>query len=320
MEDTKIAIIMTAYNEEDVWMHECMQSILGQTHQNFHLYVLLDNPNNESLKRILRDYEKEDSRVSFYVNEQNLGLVKSLNKLLGMVTEQLVARMDADDVMEKNRLERELEFLVQNDLDFVMSNCSFLYANGTVGKGAAIPTLLCDDFNEAEKYGNVSMHNTWLQKKEVYDTLGGYRLVSHCEDYDYVLRAIQKGYRIGRLLEELVKYRLRDSSVSALYAKEQFEKARLLRHFYAKGKDIKRLSPDKLNAVYSSYDDDDKTKFAKAKQDIDVFCGRLYEGRLAKASLCAIKMLVCGREARKLFVHSLMNNRRLAAIYKRARQ
>ena len=77
--DKTIAVIMTAYNEEEIWIHECMQSILTQTYKDFHLYVLLDNPENESLKTILRNYEKEDTRVSFYVNDQNLGLVKSLN-------------------------------------------------------------------------------------------------------------------------------------------------------------------------------------------------------------------------------------------------
>lgn len=315
MSDKKIAVIMTAYNEEETWIHECMKSILTQTYENFHLYVLLDNPNNLELKAILRDYAKEDSRVSFYINEQNLGLVKSLNKLLGMVTEEYVARMDADDVMEPTRLEQEMKFMEEHDLDFVIANCSFLYADGTIGKGAIIPTLIGEQFNEAQKYGNVSMHNTWLQKKSVYDALGGYRLVAHCEDYDYVLRAIQSGYKIGRMDEELVKYRLRDTSISAMYSKEQFEKSRLLRYAYAKGRRIDMLSPDKLNEVYSAYSDEDKTKFAKAKQDIDVFCSKLYDHKLAGAAIDAVKMLASNKEARKLFVNSMVNNRKLKTVY-----
>lgn len=318
--DKTIAVIMTAYNEEEIWIHECMQSILTQTYKDFHLYVLLDNPENESLKTILRDYEKEDTRVSFYVNDQNLGLVKSLNKLLGMVTEEFVARMDADDVMEVARLEKEMQFMEEHALDFVISNCSFLYANGKIGKGATIPTLIGEQFNEAQKYGNVSMHNTWLQKKSVYDALGGYRLVAHCEDYDYVLRAIQAGYKIGRMDEELVKYRLRDTSISAMYAKEQFEKSRLLRYAYSKGKRIDMLSPDKLNEVYSAYSDEEKEKFAKAKQDIDGFCSKLYDGKLARAAVDAAKMLLSNKEARKLFVNSMVNNRKMKAVYNKKEQ
>ena len=93
----KIAVIMTAYNEEKEWVCECMDSVLGQTYDNLHLYVLLDNPDNDVLKDLLKSYEEKDSRVSFFVNEKNLGLVRSLNKLLDIVTEKYIARMDAED-------------------------------------------------------------------------------------------------------------------------------------------------------------------------------------------------------------------------------
>lgn len=320
MEKQTVAIIMTAYNEERDWIIQCMDSILAQTYTDFHLYVLLDNPENEMIKDVLMSYAKKDSRIAFLINEKNLGLVASLNKLLDIVVEPYIARMDADDVMMPARLEKEMEFMRDNALDFVMSNCDFLYADGTSGKGASIPKLLGEDFNDAERYGNVSMHNTWLVKKEVYEKLGGYRMVRHCEDYDFVLRAIQEGYRIGRIDEELVSYRLRDTSVSAMYAKEQFEKARMLRYLYNKGKKIADVSPEKLNEKYSAYTDEEKKAFSDAKNAIDIFCGNLYNGKMPAAAASAAKMFISGREARKLFVNAMWNNRKLKAIYRKAEE
>ncbi len=315
----KIAVIMTAYNEEQEWVCECVDSVLEQTYSDLHLYVLLDNPENDALKELLRSYEEKDSRVSLFVNEKNLGLVRSLNKLLDIVTEKFIARMDADDICESDRLEREMKFLTDNNLDFVMTDCSFLYPNGERGCGQSLPDLIGDAFNEASAYGNVSLHNTWLMKKEVYDSLNGYRDVRFCEDYDFVLRAIQHKFAIGRMLEETVVYRLRAGSVSSLNAKEQYEKARLLRYMYRKGRSVSGISPEKLNDKFSAYSMEQKEKFAAAKTEIDAFAGSLYGGSCVSAMGKAVKILLLNSEGRRLFFNLFLGRCRLSAVYKKAK-
>ena len=315
----KIAVLMTAYNEEKEWVCESVDSVLGQTYDDLHLYVLLDNPENDVLKDMLKAYEEKDSRVSFFVNEKNLGLVGSLNKLLGIVTEKYIARMDADDICEPDRLEREMNFLTDNNLDFVMTDCSFLYPNGERGCGQSIPALIGEEFNEASAYGNVSLHNTWLMRKEVYASLNGYRDVRFCEDYDFVLRAIQHKFAIGRMSEETVVYRLRTGSVSSLNAKEQFEKAKLLRYMYRKGRNVSEISPEKLNDRFSSYGMEQKEKFATAKTEIDAFAGSLYGGSYVSAMGKAIKILFLSSEGRKLFFNLFLGRCRLSAVYKKAK-
>ncbi|MCM1084517.1 MAG: glycosyltransferase [Clostridium sp.] len=316
----KIAVIMTAYNEEKEWVCECMDSLLGQTYRDLHLYVLLDNPENDALKNLLKSYEEKDSRVSFFVNEKNLGLVMSLNKLLNMVTEPYIARMDADDICEIDRLEKEMKFLTDNNLDFVMTGCSFLYPSGERGCGQSLPVLVGEAFNEASAYGNVSLHNTWLMKKEVYDSLNGYRDIRFCEDYDFVLRAIQHKFAIGRMSEETAVYRLRAGSVSSLNAKEQFEKARLLRYMYRKGRRVSKISPEKLNDKFSDYGTEQKEKFAAAKTEVDAFAGSLYDGNYIKAMGKAVKIMLLNSEGRRLFFIQFFGRCRLSAVYKKAKR
>lgn len=311
--------MMTAYNEETEWVRECMDSVLGQTYSDLHLYVLLDNPENDALKELLKSYEEKDFRVSFFVNEKNLGLVRSLNKLLDIVTEKYIARMDADDICEPDRLEKEMKFLTENNLDFVMTDCSFLYPNGERGCGQSLPVLIGEVFNEASAYGNVSLHNTWLVKKEVYNLLNGYRDVRFCEDYDFVLRAIQHKFVVGRMSEETVVYRLREGSVSSLNAKEQFEKARLLRYMYRKGRSVSAISPEKLNDRFSSYDMEQKEQFAAAKTEIDAFAGSLYRGSYVSAMGKAVKILLLNSEGRRLFFNLFFGRCRLSAVYKKAK-
>lgn len=315
----KIAVIMTAYNEEKEWVCESMDSVLGQTYGDLHLYVLLDNPENDALKDILKNYEEQDARVSFFLNEKNLGLVGSLNKLLGIVTEKYIARMDADDICEPDRLEREMKFLTDNNLDFVMTDCSFLYPNGERGCGQSLPALIGEVFNEASAYGNVSLHSTWLMKKEVYALLKGYRNVRFCEDYDFVLRAIQYKFSIGRMSEETVVYRLREGSVSSFNAKEQYEKARLLRYMYRKGRSVSEILPEKLNDRFSSYSDKEKADFVLAKAETDVFAGYLYSGNYIKAMGKVIKILFSSNEGRRFFFNLFLGRCRLSVVYKKAK-
>ena len=186
-----VGIIMSVYNEEEEWLCAAIESILGQTYEAFRFYILLDNPNNLKLKKIINNYQKKDRRILFYENSSNIGLVKSLNKLLGIVEEPFIARMDADDVACSERIEREITFLKNYKLDFVMTGSDYLDEVGRISPGDNIPQLTEKQVAECSKYGNVSIHSSWLMKKEVYLKLQGYRECKYCEDYDFILRALQ---------------------------------------------------------------------------------------------------------------------------------
>lgn len=82
---------------------------------------------------------------------------------------------------------------------------------------------------------NMSFHATWLVRKSVYDTLGGYRDIAYCEDYDFSLRALSSGYRIGKLNENLLYCMFREAGVSRNYSLEQFINSRGLVKLYRKG-------------------------------------------------------------------------------------
>ena len=77
-----ISVIMSTYNEKAEWIRKSVESILNQTYSNIEFVIVLDNPNNEMIQEVLREYEALDTRVRLVYNENNIGLVKSLNKAL----------------------------------------------------------------------------------------------------------------------------------------------------------------------------------------------------------------------------------------------
>ncbi len=250
MEKEQIAVIMSAYNEQKSWLEESITSILNQTYQKIHVYIVLDNPENKLLDQVIAGYADSDKRITYIKNSKNLGLVGSLNKAISVV----------------------------------------------------------------QKYGNVSIHSSWLLKKSVYDELGGYRDVKYCEDLDFVIRALQKQVRVGRMEEHLLLYRLRSTSVSMSYAMEQMEKASYIRRIYTAGESLEEMKADLLNQKFGSFPEKKKTKYADAKVRIDDFCDKLYR----RHWLACIGNLLRGMASapyRRIFVSSVRARLKINKIY-----
>ena len=125
-----------------------------------------------------------------------------------------VARMDADDIATKDRLEKQLEFLQVKSYDMVGCNAIKIDENGKEIGYLNVPTAH-EKIKEYQLYGGCVLHPTWLGKREVFEKLNGYRLVYACEDFDFILRAIQNGFKIGNMPAYGLYYRIRTESVSS---------------------------------------------------------------------------------------------------------
>ncbi len=114
-----ISVIMSTYNEENMLIRQAVESILNQTYSEFEFIIVLDNPKNIEIANLIQEYASRDKRIVILKNEKNLGLVKSLNKALEISKGEYIMRMDADDISEKDRIEKEYKFLKENNLDLV---------------------------------------------------------------------------------------------------------------------------------------------------------------------------------------------------------
>lgn len=247
MDAPLISILMSAYNETPTELDECINSILHQTYSNFEFLIINDNPNNCELEEALKTYA--DRRIRIICNEKNLGLVKSLNKGLKLCSGQYVARMDADDISRPSRIQDELLYLQKNHLDMVGS-----YIETIDEQGKTIKSLMKfpEKHNQIAKFmrwGSCICHPTWLLKREVCLELHGYRKTPHCEDYDFILRAIAHGYKVGNIPKVELSYRIRQSGVSKSHEAEQF----LLRDYLAQNmKQIDSLTEDTITEFLNS--------------------------------------------------------------------
>lgn len=215
-----ISVLMCVYNERLDWIKQAVQSILNQTYKDFEYIIVIDNPMLEQEKLIfLQEMEKKDDRIVLCYNEENIGLMKSLNRGIELVHGEYIARMDADDISFPERLEKEIDYLEKNDFDMISA-----YRIDIDEEGEEI----CQNsgvFNNPDKhlrYSNFIVHPLVLVKTEVMCALNGYRDFYNSEDYDMWLRILSAGYKIGILKEHLIYYRIRRSSMSLKNTLETF--------------------------------------------------------------------------------------------------
>jgi glycosyltransferase involved in cell wall biosynthesis len=231
-----ISVIMSTYNEDPDWIKKSINSILNQTYSNFEFLIVLDNPKNKVIKDLVFEYQDKDNRIKVIQNKENMGLVNSLNIALEHCNGKYIARMDADDISIRDRFSIEKKYLEDNKLDFVFSGMMTIDENGNELHEWDNKELNVEEVKKVMEVWNISTHPTWFVKSDVYKNLGGYRDIPYCEDYDFSLRSLKLGYKIGKINENLLMYRMRNNSISRSNSFEQFIVSRKIIGLYKRNK------------------------------------------------------------------------------------
>ncbi|GGD76214.1 glycosyltransferase family 2 protein [Paenibacillus nasutitermitis] len=228
-----VSVIMTTYNEELVWVKEALDSIMTQTYSNMEVIIVVDKPDEQGVIALLRQYEARYEQVKVLVNERNIGLALSLNKAFAVARGDYIARMDADDICEPERIELQVQLLEQNpNIHLVSSNCKYIDSDGVLTGEQKIGSKRPDKVKKGLMYTNFLIHPSWLMRREVFDKLGGYREFECSQDYDFLLRMISQNYHILLTEQKLVRYRLRDSSISSSRGFKQYLIAKYIRKLH----------------------------------------------------------------------------------------
>ena len=214
-----VTVLMSVYNGER-YLREAIESILVQTWQDFELVCINDGSTDQSREIVL---SFNDPRIRLVDNEQNLGLAKSLNKGLMLARGNLIARQDADDISEPDRLLKQVAFLEQcSEIVLVGSWYSEIDAKGNRRANIKLP---CDytDIRWGLLLGCPFVHSSVMfRKSAVPEKVGFYRgdLV-YSEDYELWSR-VARCLPVANLDEYLVRLRIHATSKTATYGEKVY--------------------------------------------------------------------------------------------------
>ena len=184
------------------WLNASVVSILTQTHQEFELLLIL--PNDICITHSNLTSLPQDPRIQ-YLRRDSKGIVSALNTGIAAAQGDWLARMDADDIADPQRLGLQLELLACDEaIDFCSSTVQIFSENQPLAQGnryyqqwlnetCSHDSIIASIFIECP-----CPHPTWLFKRSVIEAIGGYRNIEWAEDYDFLLRAAQAGFRFGK--------------------------------------------------------------------------------------------------------------------------
>ncbi|MBK5721482.1 glycosyltransferase [Dysgonomonas sp. Marseille-P4677] len=218
-----VSVLMPCYNVEK-YVEESMNSILNQTYANLQIIAINDCSTDDTGK-ILERLAKKDTRISIVENEENLKLIRTLNKGITFCEGEFIARMDADDISLPTRIEKEVDFLLNNPDHDIVSTLFYAFRSDRPNKRYFHHSPLHD--NELRGYmlfKSGICHPAVMIRKRVFTELNlkFEEEYLHVEDYALWSKAIYKT-KVANINEPLLLYRVHESQVSTIHEDLQTE-------------------------------------------------------------------------------------------------
>ena len=108
-----VSILITAYNREK-YIGAAIESVLASSYQHFEI-IIVDDCSTDNTLRIIKDYEKKDTRIKVYKNEKNLTDYPNRNKAASYAKGKYLKYIDSDDILYPFGLEMIINRIESHD-------------------------------------------------------------------------------------------------------------------------------------------------------------------------------------------------------------
>ncbi len=221
-----ISVVIPAYNAGQ-FLDETLESVLSQTYENWECIIVNDG-STDNTESVAKKWCEKDSRFRL-TNKENGGLSSARNWGIKESKAEYIAFLDADDILTSDSLEVRINVLIEQNVDLVATKLQhFTDKLPKVSKNNARQDVLYyakEGLTQLMAFNKVTP-STVLCKKSVMDEVGGFTWHKKAEDLHCWLKVLFAGYKIYRIDETLLLYRLVENSMSSTdrnCSKEVFE-------------------------------------------------------------------------------------------------
>jgi len=215
-----VTVLMPVYDPPIPMLDRAVESVLAQTFRDFELLLLDDGSGDEPVRARLDWWALRDSRVRLF-HEPHRGVPAASNRGLALARGEWIARQDADDWSEPERLFRQTAFLLEHpEVVLVGTDTESHSADGALLWRLRLPHASAE-LKQALWKGNPFVHGSTMFRRRTAIEIGGYREALPCSsDYDFLWRLTEAGGAVN-LEQVLYHYRYTGGSISAQRAAGQ---------------------------------------------------------------------------------------------------
>lgn len=210
-----VSIVMPVYRPEPRHFAEALDSILAQSFNDWEM-VIVEDPSDRTGREVVE--RRNDPRIRYILSSRRTSLPRQHNRAVLEARSPLIARFDADDVCEPDRIARQAEFLGEHpDIDVVASQLTIIDDNGDILATRDYPSTHEEIVRAMHRYNPISGSNAMFRRR-VVQAVGGWREDSPlpAQDYDWYSRVALQGFRFAILPDRLVRYRVHSGQIKTL--------------------------------------------------------------------------------------------------------
>ena len=210
----KYSFLMSVYyKEKPEYLKMSIDSMLNQTVKPDEIIIVKDGKLTKELDELIEKYKNEYSNIFTILNlEQNVGLGLALNEGIKVSRNELIARMDSDDISKSTRCEKQLEMFKKNEkLSICGTNISEFNDNIENITGYRIVPENNEDIYDFSKRRSAFNHPTVMYKKTDVLKYNGYSNLRRNQDVDLFGRMIFGGCEAYNIQDDLLWFRSDDN-------------------------------------------------------------------------------------------------------------
>jgi len=228
MDSPLISIVMPVKNTA-LYLKECLNSIINQTETNWELLAVNDHSTDGTFE-ILEQFAQQDKRIQIF-NNNGSGIIDALRLAYSKSKGHYITRMDADDVMPKNKLTALKSLLLKNGNGFVATGLIKYFADYPIGNGYQkyqdwLNSLTTNGTNFSEIYKECVIPSPcWMVSRQDFEKCDAFRPNRYPEDYDLAFRFYKNNLKVipcNQILHHWRDYDHRTSRTDDNYANNTF--------------------------------------------------------------------------------------------------
>lgn len=247
MTESPLVSIIMAVKDTAPYLHECIDSIIAQTYENWELIAVNDH-SSDATPQILKKYSEQDPRIRYYDSDQPK-LIPTLQVAYAEVRGELINRMDSDDRMPHDKIEVLVnEWLKYGKGTVIAGGTEHFVDEGEVGDGFLryerwlnSVARTSSHYQEIYKECVIPSH-CWIIHKDDFDLVDAFNPLVYPEDYDLCFRYYRHGLKIIGIDKVLHYWRDRSNRISRTW--DEYKDNRYfdlkLRFFYELDRDRSR--------------------------------------------------------------------------------
>lgn len=224
-EENSVSILITSYNTKIIYIEDCLVSIENQiTNVNIELVWINDGSdelNTNLLEIALENFKNKNKniKVNYIKFEMNQGLPYCLNYGVVKCENEIIIRMDSDDIMLPNRIQKQFDFIINNlDCVCVGTNLQFFKVENNIKNfldKTTHPNIITWEWFKQTRSEWFMNHPSICFRKSAVLSIGNYSTERIAfEDYELELKLLKKYGKLYNIDEVLLYYRKHSEQIT----------------------------------------------------------------------------------------------------------